>query len=83
VAVGIPSKIEVEAFVKIKMEDLRRYKLDLQALKDKEASEKSSDNCQKKGGIENKGRIEPDKKSKFDDKSTVDNNTASMISVLS
>ena len=33
--VGIPHETEVEAFVKMKIEDLSQYKLDLQALKGK------------------------------------------------
>jgi len=48
-AVGIPIKVKVETFVRMKMEDLRRYKLDLQVFKDKKAVEEER---QRKAGKE-------------------------------
>jgi hypothetical protein len=78
----------------MKMEDLRRYKLDLQVSKDKKAVEEErqrkaskektigEESC-KKRGIENAGRNRPDEKIEFDEKSTVDCDTTSMITVSS
>lgn len=88
-AVGIPSEVEVEAFVKMKMEDLRRYKLDLQVLKDEKAIEERQREASKektigeesrrddkhKREIENEGRNRPDEKIEFNEKSTVDSDT--------
>jgi len=93
-AVGIPIKVKVEAFVKMKMEDLRRYELDLQVFKDKKAVEEErqrkagkektiGEESRKKRGIENAGRNGPDEKIEFDEKSTVDCDTTSMITVSS